>query len=84
MDKRCVGMPENDPLKESPPEERLLWRALGDLDIRVDGPVLLVQRKSGGLVFLGVSDGNDRTGQREILAGKVNGNPLRSCRATED
>jgi hypothetical protein len=72
------------PLQKPPPEKRLLRRPLGNFDIRVYGAIFLVQRESGGLVFLGVSDGNDRTGQGEILAGKVNGNPLRSCRATED
>jgi hypothetical protein len=72
------------PLQKPPPEKRLLRRPLGNLEISVYGSIFLVQRESGGLVFLGVSDCNDRTGQGKILAGKVNGNSLRSRRATED
>jgi hypothetical protein len=77
-------MAVDHPLQKPPPEKRLFRRPLGNLDISVHGAVLLVQRESGGLVFLGVSDGNDRTGQGKIPAGKVSANPFRSCRASED
>jgi hypothetical protein len=71
MDKRHIGVLQDSMFQKPAPEEGLLRRPLGDFDVCIDSAVLLVKRESGGIVLLGVSDCNYRTGQRYISARQI-------------
>jgi hypothetical protein len=81
----------DNPSENLSPEKRLLRRTLGRLDIGIDRAVVLVERETGRLVFLGIAHQNDGAGKGHILARKILGEepgsscaPGHGCKAQED
>ena len=73
MDDGFLGMIDEDPFEYAAAEERLLGRALRDLDVRVDGAVVVMQRKAGRLVFLRVAQQDDGLRERSEMPGRIRG-----------